>query len=660
MTSGLRVKEWTHPIVDLATGRPTRDFYLFLNSLYGRVGGDTAPSNTDLNTGIEGANAAIGERVAISSLGGDASVSALASLSLGKQINRPGLRVLWLSASASGARCHNEYGIDETTYSRTTATMVIDGVSQTVRLVEFNCGGSFVDCDSNRRTKVAAPKRADLTAICRVIDSSDLGGGSFHIRCIELYGDDSREDVPLGSVTDNAMAFHDLQSNSNTHTQIAKANGWLGGALDVTPLGIGGSNTDTWADPALRAYILSIAAADGPFDRVVLDDGYGNNITDPQASSADILAALDLDLGWAEDNLGRDFAFLEAGAARLGGDDHPVPNPELTADFTTLQITGNALRTRLASKHRAFGVIPLSDDFFRASSYGLVDTADITRGEPPLEFVSAKDGIHLAPTGNDEAAFGIFEYFEPITPQFNFASMTRSDFRYINTTPDVGGAKNPNFLYPWFGAVPTTSVSFLSYIVGNGIEGTSCGGSGFSGSQMDGTLSVIALPEGGVGMRMDFVDSRDSSDPNPNPTLRLFIRNVNAFPIVNALNDADLQGVDCDFFGCFEMGGFKQDSIFAVNVALVGIDADSKAWKIASLLCDDGIHGMSEDKRAWCNGINPDLLRAGNGAIRIPSRTYVDAYILVEIVGTPVAGYPMGAWWFEVSRFQLKERQAIL
>lgn len=68
MTTGLQVGQWARPIVDLATGRPTREFYNFLEKLQVRVGGDTAPTNTELAAGGAGNTAAIDQLTTVVTL----------------------------------------------------------------------------------------------------------------------------------------------------------------------------------------------------------------------------------------------------------------------------------------------------------------------------------------------------------------------------------------------------------------------------------------------------------------------------------------------------------------------------------------------------------------------------------------------------------------
>jgi hypothetical protein len=509
-------------------------------------------------------------------LGGTLSIANLKQFSLAQQVHTSGCTVLWLTASASGGRCNSEYGIPNTlSYSRTTTTITLNGVPTQVRLVELDCA-PFPDCDARRQVKVAAPGYPNLIALCEVIDATTNGDGTTHIRCYELYGDFQRPDIPLGSIPGigGDWVFHDMQSSAVTHAQIAKANGWLGGVLDVINLGVGGSNTLDWQDPELRRYVESLPKS----DIGVFDFGIGNDLTFPDYTTVQIAQRFDDCLTWAE-GLVRQVIVLDPPGARLGGDATPLPNPQLTTTFTGAQLWANYLKAWIATRHKTVTFTDSETAFMRTSSFGIVDNDDMVRGQPVAEIVESK-GVHLAPTGNDEIAADLLKVLRPLVSRWNKTSNVRPDFVYSNSVPDVGGLFNPNFLYPWFGAAPTVAVTFSTFIVGTGIEGTTVSGNGFV-SGMTGVISVLPdWKRGGLMMRMNFNDPRPSTDINPNANLRLFYRGTTAYPILQALNDARLQTGYFDFFGRVAVFGFNQDSVFEINASLVAVTRS--AWRAAS------------------------------------------------------------------------------
>jgi hypothetical protein len=84
------------------------------------------------------------------------------------------------------------------------------------------------------------------------------------------------------------------------------------------------------------------------------------------------------------------------------------------------------------------------------------------------------------------------------------------------------------------------------------------------------------------------------------------------------------------------------------------------ARRVANLISDDGINGMQQAQRGWTRGMNPELMKAGNYRCALAARTYTDAYIQVDVIGTPIAGFPMGNLILEIGGLQIKQRQFLL
>jgi hypothetical protein len=569
---------------------------------------------------------------------------------LSRQVTKSGYTALWLTASATGARCNNFYGIpDPETYSR------VNGIVR-VRCAEF----AWVD--NNRRVKIAFAQRSDLTAICEVIDFAQQSGEATELTLRELYTTSTRPDVAEGSITDPTGLVHDLQSGPNCHPQITMLNTMLGGVLDVIgPFGISGSNTLDWAPGVLRDYIDGFPR----FDYVFCDWGYGNDLTDVFSTSSDIFARIDEALTWAETR-GHHVFMLGAEGARPGGDATPEPNPWATPDFTSLQILNRYMRTWLQTRHRSVHYVEGEARWMRAAARGAVDTYSLRHGLPPVEFNDNK-GIHRTPTAGLETARGLAEAVLPTITSYPVLSSNYTDCAAIASTPDLGGLKNPNLFMGWYGDVPTVEVLVFGLIfIGTGIEGTTADGSGFADG-MSGFLEMFEADGGGRGMRLYFADPVGGG-----AKLNLYYRgyqydfeddlggmvHVDA-RILTPLNDPANQGVELDLLGSFEFGGFNEDSLLRFTAGLFAIDTDSGHAKcIAAWYSDSGVQTMQGGQRAWTGGAN-GIHRAGNGPIVIPTgRTFTDAWIQFSWEATPLVGptYPMGEMWAEIEEIQLCRR----
>lgn len=638
----------------------------FMQPLMQRAGGELAPSNSDIGKVTDGLSEDVSTLVVevddleatavrIDALGGATSVDHLRDLSLANQISAAGYTVLWVTASATGARCQNLHGIAQPQYySRTGGTVV-------VRCSDF----SYADHD--RYIKVAFAKRSELTGFVRITSTTQIDVDTTEITGIEiaylggpdLVGTTARTDIVAGTVTDNTGLVHDCQSSTNTHPQITFLNTMVDGALDVCAnMGISGSNTLDWQGVELRAYIDAMPY----FDVAVCDFGYGNDLTDAAHfgypdGSADIFARLDDNLTWIKKRA-RKVIFIGSEGARPGGD-VPVGDPDyvatpyLSSDFTQLQQINGELRRMIAQRHPTVEYVDGESGFMGASLYGSTDTDDILRGIPPFETIDNK-GIHRAPAGGAITSKGIGEAVLRAIRPYNPMASNRWDFKYGGTVPDLNGLLNANALYPWVGAVPTAAVTVFGLIfVGLGVEGTTCYGSGFTGN-MSGRLSMRNRLRGGREMRLVF---RDPVDGGADFTFEY--RGTTAYPLLQALNDPYFRGVDLDLYGDFGFWGFKQNAVFRITFGLFATDVESGTEKmIAAWYSDDGIQTMLGGARAWVEGW-AGVHRAGNGRIRIPhDKTYTDACIRFRFQGVPtgVGTFPMGEFHARFSGFQMRRR----
>lgn len=569
-----------------------------------------------------------------------------------RQVTKSGYTVLWLTASATGGRCNNFYGIQEPrSYSRAGG------------IVQVDCA-QFDWVDNNRRIKVAFAQRSDLTAICEVLDFAQQSGDTTRLLLRELYTTSTRPDIAPGTITDPTGLVHDLQSGANCHPQITMLNAMLGGVLEVYNFGIGGSNTSDWVPGELRDYLDGLPL----FDFVFCDFGYGNDLTEVFSSSADIFARIDEPLTWAEGR-GRQVFMLGAEGARPGGDATPEPNPWATADFTSLQLLNRYMRAWLQTRHHNVRYVEGETRFMRAATRGAVDTYSLRHGLPPQEFLDNK-GIHRTPTGGLDTARGLAEAVLPFVSPYPTLSNNYTDCIAIASVPDLGGLRNPNLLLAWYGDVPTIEVLVFGLIfIGTGVDGTSADGSGFTGN-MSGSLEMFEADGGGRGMRLYFNDPVDGG-----ATFNLYYRgyeydftddhsqtvHVDA-RILTQINDPANQGVDLDLIGKFEFGGFNEDSLLRFTAGLFAIDTDSGQAKcIAAWYSDSGVQGMVGGQRAWTCGPN-GIHRAGNGPIVIPTdRVFTDAWIQFTWEGTPLVSpaFPMGEMWAEIEELQLSHRRLL-
>lgn len=554
-------------------------------------------------------------------------------------INRTGYSVLAACASAGAARCNNLYPVAQpATYSR------ING------LVMFECK-QFDAADKDRLIKLSAPKRPDLTAllVCASAVPSTTAGRTV-ITAYELYTDDDRPDVALSSVTDGSMICHDLQSNTNTHGHFAKANSYCGGVLDITNMSMGGSNTASWQDKDLRAYIEGMPL----FDLAIVDFGYGNDITAPSLSAAGIFARFDDNMKWVCTRARRVLVLGVAGARLVDGSGVPVPNPQLTVEFSTLSQLHYYMRRAIPDRYPNAEFIDVESRFLKASTYGSADTADLVRGEPPAEFIEA-GGIHLAPAGNDEVAIALADAILKDTAGLDPFTYSRPDFVYSNSAPDFSGtAYNPNGLYPWMGAVPTVAVTVTGIgAVGTGVEGTTLAGSGFTGT-MSAKLSVTTAELGGRGMELLFTDPTDGG-----ATLVLEYQGTSAYPIAQMLNDARFRGLDAAFLADIGVYGFNLDSVGQIDVSLMGTDDIGVTRKLGSFFSDDGSDGMFAADRTWARGFDGPY-SAGNGHMRLPTnRTWVRGFIRMTVVSNPHAGFPLGQLLMRIGQTRFAARQQL-
>jgi hypothetical protein len=282
------------------------------------------------------------------------------------------------------------------------------------------------------------------------------------------------------------------------------------------------------------------------------------------------------------------------------------------------------------------------------SVYSIDTNDDLAHGRPLLELIEA-DGIHWTPEAGtlvaQVIADSILKRVTPFTPM----NASNVDFVFSNTTADVGGGTNPNALYSWTGAVPTTAVTLTGIgAIGTGVQGTTCTGTGLTGN-MSAALSVVNSRRGGKDMQLIFSDPSDGGI-----TLNLRYDGTTSFPITTVLNDSRFRGVDVDAWFDFGVIGFNQNGILKMEVALYGVTA-TDTRKIAAWYSDGGINGMFNGARAWTKGPN-GIHRTPK--FRIPPNTYTGGYIQIAITG--VTGVPLGTMKIRMGALRLSARQALI
>lgn len=592
------------------------------------------------NASAIAANAgAIAGKAAIADLGGPPAVLKLNAIATAMQMHKVGHSVLLVCAS-TGARCNNLYGVPSvSSYSRD----AFGNVTVTT--------GKFADCGVNRLLKINANNDGRIDAICRVT-SATTTGSSTTIVMRELYNASPRPAIAAGGVSGTSMLVHDLQSNGNTHSWLAKANSALGAILDVLNFSCGGTIPSDWTDTNRMAYMRGLPQ----FDTAIVDFGYGNSVTAPVQSPEQLVPTLNTALALITTKA-RHVQFIGVAGGRFGGDSALVANPGATADMTTLMRLNTWMRSFLAENWPTVEYVDVMSDFLSSSMFGSADTSDLLAGRSPPEYQDA-DGVHYMPAGDDVVGRAAAAALIKHVRAHNVFGHHHIDHVFANTAADLGGRFNPSGLYEWNGAVETAPVTATtnagSASIGTGIGITTVNALGVTGNTTMALSVVNGKKHGGREMELLI------GDPDGGLSIALNYFGTTAFRIRDVLNDSRFLNVDLDALLDWGFLGFNQNSVFKLEASLYGVTA-AGTQRIANWLCDDGTNTMfggqsASVKRAWCFGPSGPY-RAGNGPIQVPPLTYTDGYIGFTIVG--VAGVPMGIAKLRVGRKRLTARQLL-
>ena len=574
------------------------------------------------------------------SLGGDASVAALADLSLANQQHQNGFTVAWFAASRTGARDNNFYGIpDPHTYQRYRGDF--DGTPNAAGLysiVELNCA-RFDWLFKGRQLKIGLAQRSDLFAFGVCVNFSHLDANTTHLVMRESYTA-WRAPVALGTMTDGTGLVHDMQSGANAHPEITMLNVMCEGTLRVFDFGISGATTATWANADFQTYVKGMPRFDATFFEV-----NGNDLTFPTRSMVDIFAssepAISFFLGRA-----RIGVLMLAMGAREGYDLGTLPYPEETADFTTF-ILGNAWqREKIAARHPNLRVADGAMRVSRFSTFGSVDNEDMVHGLMPEPFLDDKD-IHGTPWLGYESAAADFEQIADVIRPHRPMSYTRPDCYYLAPQGDVGGMTNPHATAGWFGNVPTAAVVVpdLNLTVGTGIAGMTGYGSHFT-SNMDGYVRV-ANGDDCREVRFAFNDPVDGGATLVFEFRGHIAKNAHDVDVdltyLRMLNDARWRGKALSLLWKFGWWGIKQNGILRVTAGLFGV-AGGVEYGICTPYSDTGISTMQGVHRTWGKGIS-GTHRGANNTFSLPTdgTVYTDAFFRLQFDCNPLgAEWPTG------------------
>ena len=311
----------------------------------------------------------------------------------------------------------------------------------------------------------------------------------------------------------------------------------------------------------------------------------------------------------------------------------------------TRAITQYVGSTQIATTASAFSPLPDTT----TSVFSIDSNADLPTGRLTDGYIGS-DGVHLTPDYCSLQAALIADHMIPLLGKWTPFNNQSPDFVYASTVQDLGHMNNAGGTFQWNGSVPTISVT-LGSNTGTAVQGTVISGTGLTGNMSAVINFVPSYDDGGYEQELTFSDPVDGG-----ANLIIDYHGTNAYPLLQMVNDSRFQNKDMDFWLDHGVYGFRQNSVFYMEIGFYGTTAvDTR--QICSWFSNNGTAGMFGARRAWCQGFDGHF-RAGNGRIRIPANTFTDAFIRFNIVG--VSGIPMNVLRVRMSRLRAALRQLLL